>query len=112
MRLLKRYKKQKERLVFRFKYLKDNWKLIIHLLFRTYRFGVDNKWWNEFDSIFGLPYRKRWNVIERYKEMRFRAFIGFVPKDVACKLFPTHAKRYIYKSGDDDDNRETFTQGH
>jgi hypothetical protein len=37
------------------KYYKKNWKMFLHLLLRTKRFGVNNKWWNEYDSIFGLP---------------------------------------------------------
>jgi len=36
-------------------YYKKNWKMFVHLLFRTKRFGVNNKWWNDYDSIFGLP---------------------------------------------------------
>jgi hypothetical protein len=37
-------------------YYKNNWKLFLHLLLRTKRFGVNNKWWNDFDSLFGLPF--------------------------------------------------------
>ena len=36
------------------KYYYKNWKLFVHLLFRTKRFGVNNQWWNNYDSIFGL----------------------------------------------------------
>ena len=56
-----------------FKYSMRHWKLIFHLLFRTYRFGVDNKWWADFDSIFGLPWAQRWHLLREYRAMRFRA---------------------------------------
>jgi hypothetical protein len=36
-------------------YYKQNWKLFLHLLLRTKKFGVNNQWWNKYDSIFGLP---------------------------------------------------------
>ena len=35
------------------KFIIQNWKLIIHLLFKTNRFGVNNQWSSNFDSIFG-----------------------------------------------------------
>jgi hypothetical protein len=57
------------------KFLILNWKLGIHLLFRTYYFGVNNKWWFNHRSIFGLPLSKRFaikQIIESYKGMIFR----------------------------------------
>lgn len=81
---------------FKIMYMAANWKQIIHLLFRTYRFGVNNSWWSEFDSMFGLPFSQRWHLIKQYRGMRFRAFIGFVSKDVACKLFPHTAKKIYH----------------
>jgi len=78
----------------RIRYSTENWKLVIHLLFRTYRFGVDNKWWNEFDSIFGLPISKRWNIKENFQLMRLRCWIGFIPREVAEVLFPFYARKY------------------
>jgi len=70
-------------------YLKSNWKLIIHLIFRTYRFGVDNKWWSEFDSIFGLPIWKRWHLIREYRMMRFRACECYFLQE-PWKVFPRY----------------------
>jgi hypothetical protein len=70
-----------------------NWKLGIHLLFRTYHFGVNNEWWVKYRSIFGLPFYKRLNIIKHYKEMRFRAEIGFVSKETFKRLFPMYARR-------------------
>ena len=57
-------------------YLFDNWKMAVHLLFGTYRFGVNNKWWSLWDSMFGKPWRKRINpfqIYKNYKGMKFRA---------------------------------------
>lgn len=49
-------------------------------MFRTKRFGVNNKWWCDFDSRFGISIGKRirWLItirplIENYKMVRFRA---------------------------------------
>ena len=64
----------------RIKYFVGNWKQGIHLIFRTKRFGVNNQWWNTYDSIFGWSNKKRiWNIItikpmiENYKHMKLRA---------------------------------------
>jgi len=62
-------------------YVKYNWKLVVHLLLRTKRFGVNNQWWSSFgDSIFGWPTRriiisiiKVRPIIENYKMIKFRA---------------------------------------
>ena len=65
--------------------------MIVHLLFGTYRFGVNNVKRSEFDSMFGVPWRKRFipsEIRKRCQGMRFRA-VGcyFLPKDVTDKLF-------------------------
>ena len=79
----------------RIKYLKDNWKLIIHLLFSTKRFGVNNNWWSEFDSIFGAPWYKITpkKIIQNYRGMRFRVLACyFVGTPTAKILFPKKFK--------------------
>lgn len=43
-------------------WLLDHWKIGAHLIFRTKRFGVDNRWWASCDSIFGYPL---WKVVLR-----------------------------------------------
>jgi len=80
--------------LFKIKYLLKNWKMIIHLLFYTKRFGVNNEWWNNFDSIWGWSWEKRIisiimikPIIRNYKMMKFRAGIGFVLKDTYQKIF-------------------------
>lgn len=76
------------------KYYKQNWKMFIHLLFRTKRFGVNNKWWNNFDSIFGLSTIKIiWRIITikplitEWKMIKFRA--------VACHFLTDEEKKLI-----------------
>ncbi len=58
----------------------DHWRLGFHLIFRMNRFGVDNFWWNSYDSMFGYPL---WRVVLRailvyplireYRFVKFRA---------------------------------------
>ncbi|KKN07043.1 hypothetical protein LCGC14_1071220 [marine sediment metagenome] len=64
----------------RIKFFLKNWKLGIHLLFRTKRFGVNNRRWSNFDSIFGWSHIKKVKsiliimpIICNYKCMKFRA---------------------------------------
>jgi len=71
------------------KYLKDNWWMLVHLLFGTKKIGVNNRPVAGFDSIFAEK-----NVIMglfklpgRIKAMKYRACIGFVSKDSYKKLF-------------------------
>ncbi len=75
-----------------FLFIIQNWKLVIHLLFRTYHFGVNNRWWSDFDSMFGLSLRKRWHLITQYKLMRFRACECYFVQE-PWKLFPLYWKK-------------------
>ena len=59
-----------------------NWKLIIHLLLGTYKFGVNNDTWWHHRSLFGVPLRDRLKpskILLRYRMMRIRAKCGFIP---------------------------------
>jgi len=48
----------------RIRHILRYWKLGVHLVLRTRRFGVNNEWWSSFDSIFGWGLcRKLWSVI-------------------------------------------------
>ncbi len=85
-----------QHLAFKVRFLRDNWKMIVHLLFRTKRFGVNNQWGSrkDFPSGFGWPWwRIIWGIItvlpiyDNYCQMRFRAEIGFVSKETCNKLF-------------------------
>ena len=74
----------------RIKYLKENWKIIVHLLFSTYRFSVNNMWWSDFDSMFGVPWHKRTprKIIENYRGMKFRA--------TACYFVSTETQKFLF----------------
>ncbi len=48
-----------------------HWKIGFHLILRTKRFGVDNHWWSQFDSMFGYPLWKIvWRVLLIYPLIR------------------------------------------
>ncbi len=74
------------------RFYSKNWKLGTHLLFRTKRFGVNNKWWSEFDSIFGWPlYKKIYAIItikpliDNFKGMWFRSTACYFMTDKELK---------------------------
>lgn len=72
-------------------YFKQNWKQIIHILFSTYYFGVNNKWWSYFPSMFGISVWKRTpnRIWKNYEGAKFRAIhCHFVSAETAQKLFP------------------------
>jgi len=76
------------------KYIIKNWKMGVHLILRTKRFGVNNKWWNDFDSIWGwnipkilLSIIKIKPIIENYKSMRTRAtYLHFMSNEEKEKM--------------------------
>lgn len=79
------------------RYIAANWKLFTHVLFRTYRFGVNNEWWSRYDSLFGLPYSKRWHLVENYRMARFRSVAcHFIGPEEQLLMFPRHTD---YKTG-------------
>lgn len=78
---------------YKLEYFFKNWRLCIHLLLRTKRFGVNGEKWSSFPSIFGQP---TWKIILsvltirpiifNYKMMKYRAGLGFVHPDTLKKL--------------------------
>jgi hypothetical protein len=80
-------------LKFKIRFFFANWRMGVHLLIRTKRFGVNNEWWSSFDSLFGWP---TWKIIlsiltvrpiiDNYRSMKFRAQIGFVHSDTIKNL--------------------------
>ena len=73
---------------------------MIHIIFSTYRFGVNNKWWENFDSIFGIPWYKltpsrlMWN----YKMARFRTcHCHLVDEKTSRMLFPRYYREQVDK---------------
>ncbi len=78
----------------RLRFLLDNWKLIIHLLFKTNRFGVNNQWSSNFDSMFGgwTVWQRITNtlrikpIIFNYRFAKYRATsCGFLTKE-QCEM--------------------------
>ncbi len=64
----------------RWNYYKKNWKLGVHLILKTRRFGVNNQWWSSFDAYFSCPwYKILWGIptirplLDNYKMMKLRA---------------------------------------
>jgi hypothetical protein len=84
-------------LFYKIKYFKSNWKEVIHLLFGTYRFGVNNDRWSSHDSMWGVPWNERFKpskLKQRYQMMKIRACAGlFIPSDEAKKLFPSFFRK-------------------
>ena len=82
-------------LKYRIEFFRKNWKLCIHLLLRTSRFGVNNEWWSSFPSYyFGDPW---WKIIINiltirpiilnYKMAKYRAIdLHFLSGDTVKKL--------------------------
>ncbi len=92
-------------LKYKLEYFLKNWRLGIHLILRTKRFGVNGKWWSSFPSFyFGDPTRRIilnvlmiYPIIFNYKMMKYRAVsLGFLHPDTVRKLGwdkRKHAKR-------------------
>ena len=73
----------------------ENWKLCIHLLLRTSRFGVNNEWWSFFPSAYfgDSLWKIMMNIItirpilRNYRAGKYRAVtLGFLPPDMVRKL--------------------------
>jgi len=75
----------------KWKWLKANWKSVVHILLGTKRFGVNNKWWNDFDSLFGIPWYKRTprRIYMNYQGAKFRA--------LACHFISDETKQLLFK---------------
>ena len=65
--------------VYGFMFVCKNWKLIVHLLLNTKRFGVNNQWKSSFDSTLLGEKRGIRYVIRHYKSAKYRAVsLGFL----------------------------------
>jgi hypothetical protein len=73
------------------KFMLKNWKTGIHLLFRTKRFGVNNRWWVDFDSPFGWPWYKKLTLIFAFPIIN--NYIGMWFRAVACHFMTDEEKR-------------------
>ena len=66
-------------------FIGHHWKLIIHLLWHTKRFGVNNKSFSDFDSILSTHNRGMRYTLQNYRAAKFRATAcGFLTRD-ECK---------------------------
>ena len=75
-------------------FYKKNWKLGIHLVFKTKRFGVNNWWWSDFDSMFS------WTVWERiHAVITIRPFLRNLKlvwfRAVACHFMTDEEKKIV-----------------
>ena len=64
-----------------------NWKLVVHLLLGTSRFGVNNRQHSEFTSIFARKEKLTLKlIIWNYKRAKVRALCGFLTKEECDNL--------------------------
>lgn len=78
----------------RLRFLLTNWKLVVHLLFKTNRFGVNNQWSSNFDSMFGgwTVWRRAINtikikpIIRNYQMAKWRATVIGVLDRQTCEM--------------------------
>ncbi len=79
------------------RWMQAHWKMGVHLLLRTKRFGVNNSWWNNWDSMFGYPL---WKILLRialiyplvleYRFIKRRCTrVFFLPADINDMLWPS-----------------------
>lgn len=95
--LTEKQKKRFEDAAFRFSYMAKNWKQIVHLVFGTKYFGVNNRLFSKDHSLFER--RGIWKIrgiFERIAMMKARAFMGFIPLEDAVRLFPDYAAKNGY----------------
>ena len=82
-----------------------HWKLGVHLLFRTKRFGINNQWTSQFDSLFGVSGKqimldlvRVYPIIQNYRMMRFRTIeCGFLPEEEARMLWPRYYEKLRHR---------------
>lgn len=79
------------------RYCIEHWKIGIHVLFHTKRFGVNNEWWSRFDSIVlgESAWKIFWDVITvrpiviNFKAALIRAFsLGFMAPEERVHIIP------------------------
>lgn len=79
----------------KFQYIRKHWKLIYHLIVGTKHFGVNNKLWESFPSMFGVSIWKQLfriitikPLITNYKYTKWRAItLGFIHPSTAKMLW-------------------------
>lgn len=72
-------------------FLIKNWKMGVHLLFRTKRLCVNNRWWSDFDSPFGWPWWKKLTLITIFPLLNNYICMWFRAK--ACHFMTDEEKK-------------------
>ncbi len=69
-------------------FMRQYWKLAIHLICKTKHFGVNNQWWSSHPSPIGWNCAQRaWGVLtimpiwRNYQSMKVRSCLGWLPSD-------------------------------
>jgi hypothetical protein len=77
----------------RFAFAQQYWKLAIHLIFKTQRFGVNNAWWSAHPSSIGWTVSQRilgivtiMPIVRNYQSMVVRSTLGWLPVDDCDQL--------------------------
>ncbi len=63
------------------------WRLVIHLVFKTKHFGVNNLWWSKQPSSIGWHwYQQLWGlltvmpIVRNIQSLKVRSRLGWIPK--------------------------------
>lgn len=71
----------------------EHWKIGFHLILRTKRFGVDNRWWSNFDSMWGYPLWKIalrvvliYPLIREYRRIKARTIGVHLLSGETCRM--------------------------
>lgn len=75
------------------KFISRHWKMVVHFLLRTKRFGVNNEWWFDGDSMWGKSFMGKIRhvmrirpVFNEYKNMKFRATACYFMNDEQLEI--------------------------
>lgn len=82
---------KKEKLV----WICRHWKIVLHLLLGTHRFGVNNKWRERFSVWYGLhPLKIFWNVLRVYPIIRMYHFVKW--RTIGCNTLDTETCELLF----------------
>lgn len=74
-------------------FMRQYWRLAVHLILKTKHFGVNNQWWSSHPSPVGWSCGQRlWGIVtllpilRNYQSMMVRSCLGWIPGDDADAL--------------------------
>ncbi len=77
----------------RLTYMRQYWRLAIHLIFKTRYFGVNNVWWAQQPSAIGWHWTQIvWGIItvvpiiRNYQSLKVRSCLGWLPESECIAL--------------------------